>query len=52
MDIMDILVVVGIIIVLLIFAGWFTIKKFNNIEENETDRRKHIEEDMKVDDHS
>lgn len=52
MNLFDILVVAGIVVILLVFAGWYTINKFNNIEENETSRRKHIEEDVKVDDPS
>ena len=52
MNLFDIFVVVGIVIILLVFFGWYTIKKFNTIESNETDRRKDIEEDRKVDDRS
>lgn len=52
MDLFNVFVVIGIILILLVFAGWYTTKKFNKIEEDETGRRKHIEEDMKVDDTS
>lgn len=41
--------IVGAIIVAIFVAGiWFTITEFRHIEEKETDRRKHLEEDMKV----
>ena len=50
MSLFNILVVVGIIVILLVFAGWYTISKFDNIESGETDRRKHVEEDVEVDD--
>jgi|GEM_PF-1430515 hypothetical protein len=50
MNIFNILVVIGIIVILIVIAGWFTINKFNNdIESGETGRRKHIEEDVQVD---
>lgn len=45
------LLIVGAIIVAVFAAGiWFTIREFGHIEEKETDRRKHLEEDMKVHD--
>lgn len=52
MSLFNVFVVVGIVLILLVFFGWYTIKKFNKIEENETGRRKHLEEDMRVDDKS
>ena len=42
--------VIGIIISAIFLIGvWLTIVDFKNIEDNTTDRRKHIDEDMRVD---
>lgn len=49
----DNIFIVGAIIVAIFCAGiWMTISEFRNIEDNITDRRKHIEEDMKIKDKS
>lgn len=49
MSLFNILVIAGVVILLLAFAGWYTINKFDNIESGKTGRRKHIEEDVEVD---
>jgi len=42
--------IIGIVIMTIFVIGiWLTISDFRNIEDNETGRRKHINEDMKVD---
>lgn len=47
------LFIVGAIVVAVFAAGiWFTITEFTQIEDHETDRRKHLEKDMKVQDKS
>jgi hypothetical protein len=43
--------VIGVIITaIFIFGVWLTISDFKNIEDGRTERRKHIEEDVKIND--
>ncbi len=52
MTVGNLFIVGGIIITIFCAGVWLTISEFRNIEENITDRRKHIEEDMKIKDKS
>ena len=46
------LFIIGAIIIIIFLCGiGLTFSEFKNIEEGKTGRRKHLEEDMKVEDH-
>ncbi len=46
---LNIFIVGTIVIVLFICGIWLTFYEFKDIEEDQTNRRKHIEEDVKKD---
>lgn len=50
MTTLNIFIVGGIILLIFLAGVGFTLFEFEDIESGETDRRKHIEEDVKVDD--
>jgi len=48
MSTLNIIIVVTIFVILFGWGIWFTKSKFENIEEDTTERRKDIEEDTQV----